>query len=298
MVEQMHDVIAWVQICELGLNGSYVPVPVISQGSIDPGAFSLHQGLQRRIVVNLSSNSGQQLPWSEFTKIRIGNVRLLDAKGRMHDSTSRALVTLALQKEQNLEFKRDGTGTLSAEALWDSSMHDSVLLNRVTAANQRIILKLTWGVAVDICQEPVQFSTDVAIAMHARDASPPSKFLTFFASNKVLAKSSTLFSVKLSPPLTRSAKDLWRLDTSEKYVRGEETLGAWKPRGITVVEDYDRLITTERRAADVQAIRVIVATNPPRQIQADALVWKGEDVLRRSVQLWQKQFGHRGKVST
>ncbi|XP_006459796.1 hypothetical protein AGABI2DRAFT_202190 [Agaricus bisporus var. bisporus H97] len=297
MVEQMHDVIAWVQICELGLNGSYVPVPVISQGSIDPGAFSLHQGLQRRIVVNLSSNSGQQLPWSEFTKIRIGNVRLLDAKGRMHDSTSRALVTLALQKEQNLEFKRDGTGTLSAEALWDSSMHDSVLLNRVTAANQRIILKLTWGVAVDICQEPVQFSMDVAIAMHARDASPPSKFLTFFASNKVLAKSSTLFSVKLSPPLTRSAKDLWRLDTSEKYVRGEETLGAWKPRGITVVEDYGRLITTERRAADVQAIRVIVATNPPRQIQADALVWKGEDILRRSVQLWQKQFGHRGKIT-
>lgn len=297
LVVQTHDVVAWLQICELGLDGSYVPVPVISQGSIDTGAFSLHQGLQRRIVINLSSNSGQQLPWSEFTKIRIGNVKLLDAKGRVHDSTSRALVTLALQKEQKLEFKRDGTGALSAEALWDSSMHDSVLLNRVTAINQRIILQLTWGVAVDICQEPVQFSMDVAVAMHARDASPPSKFLTFFASNKVLAKTSTLFNVKLSPPLTRSAKDLWRLDTSEKYVRGEETLGAWKPRGITVVEDYDRLITTERRAADVQAIRVIMSTTRSRQIQADALVWKGEDILRRSIQLWQKQFGHRGKVS-
>lgn len=297
VVEQTHDVVAWLQICELGPDGSYVPVPVISQGSIDPGAFSLHQGLQRRIVVNLSSNSGQQFPWLEFTKMRIGNVRLLDAKGRVHDSTSKALVTLALQKDQKLEFKPDGTGALSAEALWDSSMHDSVLLNRVTAANQRIILQLTWGVAVDICQEPVQFSMDVAIAMHARDASPPSRLLTFFGSNKILAKTSTLFNVKLSPPLTRSAKDLWRLDTSEKYVRGEETLGVWKPRGITVVEDYDRLITTERRAADVQAIRVIMATTPPRQIQADTLVWKADDILKRSIQLWQKQFGHRGKVS-
>ncbi|KXN84211.1 hypothetical protein AN958_12864 [Leucoagaricus sp. SymC.cos] len=296
VVEQTHDVVAWVQICELAPDGSYVPVPVISQGSIDPGAFSLHQGLQRRIVVHLSSNSGQQLPWLEFTKMRIGSVRLLDAKSRLHDSTSKALVTLALQKEQKLEFRADGTGALSAEALWDSSVHDSVLLNRVTAANQRIILQLTWSVAVEICEEPVQFSMDVAIAMHARDASPPSRLLTFFGSNKILAKTSTLFNVKLSPPLTRSAKDLWRLDTSEKYVRGEETLGVWKPRGITVVEDYDRLITTERRAADVQAIRVIMATTPPRQIQPDTLVWKADDILRRSIQLWQKQFGHRGKI--
>lgn len=296
VIEQTHDVVAWVQICELGPDGSYAPVPVISQGSIDPGAFSLHQGLQRKIVINLASNSGQQLPWQEFTKMRIGNVRLLDAKGRVHDSTSKALVTLALQKEQKLEFKPDGSGALSAEALWDSSAHDSVLLNRVTAANQRIILQLTWAVAVEICAEPVQFSMDVAIAMHARDASPPSRLLTFFGSNKILSKTSTLFNVKLSPPLTRSAKDLWRLDTSEKYVRGEETLGVWKPRGITVVEDYDRLITTERRAADVQAIRVIMTTTPPRPIQPDTLVWKADDILRRSIQLWQKQFGHRGKV--
>ncbi|KAF9449570.1 kinesin-like protein [Macrolepiota fuliginosa MF-IS2] len=296
VVEQVHDVVAWLQICELGPDGSYAPVPVISHGSIDPGAFSLHQGLQRRIVINLSSNSGQQLPWQEFTRVRIGNVRLLDAKGRTHDSTSKALVTLALQKEQQLEFKPDGTGALKAEALWDSSVHDSVLLNRVTAANQRIILQLTWGVAVEICAEPVQFSVDVAVAMHARDASPPSRLLTFFGSNKILAKTSTVFSVRLSPPLTRSAKDLWRLDTSEKYVRGEETLGVWKPRGITVVEDYERLITTERRAADVQAIRVIMATTPPRPIQVDTLVWKADDILKRSIQLWQKQFGHRGKI--
>jgi kinesin family protein 1 len=297
VIEQTHDVVAWLQICELAPDGSYVPVPVISQGSIDPGVFSLHQGLQRRIVVHLSSNSGHQLPWLEFTKMRIGNVRLLDAKSRLHDSTSKALVTLALQKEQKLEFKPDGTGALTAEALWDSSVHDSVLLNRVTAANQRIILQLVWGVAVEICAEPVQFSVDVAVAMHARDASPPSRLLTFFGSNKILAKTSTLFNVKLSPPLTRSAKDLWRLDTSEKYVRGEETLGVWKPRGVSVVEDYDRLITTERRAADVQAIRVIMATTPPRQIQPDTLIWKADDILRRSIQLWQKQFGHRGKVS-
>lgn len=296
VVEQTHDVVAWLQVCELGPDGSYVPVPVISQGSLDPGAFSLHQGLQRRIVLSLSSNSGQQLPWLEFTKVRIGNVRLLDPKGRMHESTSKALVTLPLLKDQTVEFRPDGTGVLTAEALWDSSVHDSVLLNRVTAANQRILLQVQWAVAVETCGDPVQFKMDVAITMRTRDASPPSKFLTFFGSTKILSKTSTLFSVRLSPPLTRSPKDLWRLDTSEKYVRGEEALGVWKPRGISVVEDYSRLISTERRAADVQAIRVILTNSPPRPVPVDTLAWRADDLLKKSLSLWQKQFGHRGKV--
>jgi kinesin family protein 1 len=296
VVVQTHDVVAWTQLCELGPEGSYFPVPVVAQGNIDPGAFLLHQGLQRRIVLSLSSNSGQQLPWTEFTKVRIGNVRLLDAKGRMHDSTSKALVTLPLLKEQNVVFKPDGTGLLTAEALWDSSVHDSVLLNRITTPNQRILLQINWATAVETCGDPVQFNMDIAVTMRTRDASPPSKLMTFFGSNKILSKTSTLFSVRLSPPLTRSPKDLWRLDTSEKYVRGEEALGVWKPRGISVVEDYSRLVSTERRAADVQAIRVILAVSPPRPMPMDTLAWRSDDILRRSLVLWQKQFGHRGKV--
>lgn len=298
VVEQTHDVVAWLQVCELGPDGQYAPVPVISQNALDPGSFSLHQGLQRRIVLSLSSNSGQQLPWIEFTKIRLGNVRLLDPKGRVHESTSKAVVTLPLQKEQSLEFKADGTGVLRAESLWDSSVHDSILLNRVTAANQRILLQLSWSVAVESCSEPVQFSMDVAVTMQTRDARPPSRFMSFLGSSKIMSKTSTVFNVRLSPPLTRSPKDLWRLDTSEKYVRGEESLGVWKPRGISVVEDYSRLVSTERRAADVQAVRVILANSLQRPSQADSMVWGSEALLQKSVDLWQKQFGHRGKVCT
>jgi len=296
VVEQTHDVVAWLHICELGPNGSYVPVPVIAQGSIDPGSFLLHQGLQRRIVLALSSNSGKQLPWVEFTRVRIGNVRLLDAKGRIQESASKALVTLPIMKEQTINFKPDGTGSLEGIALWDSSIHDSVLLNTVTAPHQRVLLQINFAVAVETCGEPIQFNMDAAITMRNRDASAPSRFMTFFGSTKILSKTSSLFKVRLSPPLTRSPKDLWRLDTSEKYVRGEEVLGVWKPRGISVVEDYSRLLVTERRAADVQAIRVILSTSPPRPISTETLAWRTDDLLAKSLALWQKQFGHRGKV--
>ncbi|KAG6853719.1 hypothetical protein C0991_002135 [Blastosporella zonata] len=296
VVEQTHDIVAWLQICELGPDGSYSPVPVISHGDLDAGAFLLHQGLQRRIILSLSSNSGQQLPWLEFTKVRAGNIRLLDTKGRIHESMSKSLITLPLMKEQTLDFRPDGTGFLEASALWDSSIHDSVLLNRVTAANQRVLLQLSFAVAVETCGDPVHFSMDAAITMRTRDASPPSKLLTFFGSTKILSKTSNLFSARLSPPLTRSPKDLWRLDTSEKYVRGEEALGVWKPRGVSVVEDYERLVSTERRAADVQAIRVILSNHPPRPLAVDALAWRADAILAKSLALWQKQFGHRGKI--
>ncbi|KIK55370.1 hypothetical protein GYMLUDRAFT_47928 [Collybiopsis luxurians FD-317 M1] len=296
VVEQTHDVVAWVQLCELGPDGQYAPVPVLSQGALDPGSFSLHQGLQRRIMISLSSNSGQQFPWTEFTKVRIGNVRMLDTKGRVHESVSKALVTLPLLKEQAAEFKPDGTGYLFGQALWDSSVHDSLALNKVTPTGQRVLLQLTWAAAVDTCADPVQFSMDVAITMGTRDARPPSKIFSFFGSTKILTKSSCLFRVRLSPPLTRSAKDLWRLDTAEKYVRGEESLGVWKPRGISVVEDYSRLISMEERAADVQAVRVILATVPSQPIQTDALAWRADQLVQKSLALWQRRFGHLGNI--
>ena len=120
--------------------------------------------------------------------------------------------------------------------------------------------------------------------------------MSLLGSTRILSKTSSIFRVRLLPPLTRSPKDLWRLDTSKKYVRGEEVLGHWKPRGISVVEDYMRLVTTEEKAADVQAIRVILAHHPPRPVQADGLAWRSDDLVKNAIGLWQKQFGHHGKV--
>jgi len=136
------------------------------------------------------------------------------------------------------------------------------------------------------------------VTMQTRDARPPSRLVALLSSTRILSKISNVFRVRLSPPLTRSPKDLWRLDTSEKYVRGEEILGSWRPRGISVVEDHTKLISMECRAADVQAVRVILANSPvaAQPPQADAVVWGSEKLLQKSLELWQKKFGHRGQI--
>lgn len=292
VVEQTHAVVARLQICELGADGSYGPVPVISAGQLDPGCFQLRQGLQRRILLSLSCSSGRQLPLTGVCRFSLGNIRLLDGKGRIHESHSTQLVDLALPKEQTVEFGLDGTGSLEIETLWDSGSHDSEMLNRATQTKQRVLLQMQWFLVVESCLEPIRFSMDVAIAMRSRDAGSPSKVLTLLASSKVTNRSWAVFKIRLTPPLTRSPKDLWRLDTSEKYVRGEEKLTAWTPRGFSCVEDYERLVITEQRAADVQSVKALLSSMPKasRESTSDN-PWKDEKseaLLRRCLELWRR----------
>lgn len=301
VVEQTHDVVAWVQVSELGADGGYAPVPVITQGPLDPGSFCLHQGLQRRLGITLKSNSGKQLPWVSVTRVKVGNVRLLDQKGQVHEAQAKDLLELKLQKQQSAEFNIDGTSSLFAEALWDSGAHNSTLLNRVTASSQRVMLTLSWNVEMQNCADPVPFAMDMAVTMMTRDARPPTNFLTFWGGpSKVLNKSSTVFGLRLIPPLTRTAKELWRLDTAEKYVRGEDVLGTWKPRGVSVVEDFRRLESQSRRSADVQAIKAILAVSPPvstPQKRSKSRENDDDSLVQKSLDLWQKKLGHPGNVS-
>jgi kinesin family member 1 len=292
VVEQIHSVIARLQICELGADGQYSPVPVISAGQVDPGCFQLRQGIQRRIALSLSCSSGKQLPFTRIYRLCMGNIRLLDGKGRIHESPSVQLVDLPLPKEQLVEYGIDGIGSISTESLWDSGSHGSVMLNRVTEAKNRVLLQMQWFLVVKNCLEPIRFSMDVAIAIRSRDAGSPSRILTLLASSKITNHSWSFFKIRLTPPLTRSPKDLWRLDTSEKYVRGEEKLIAWTPRGISCVEDYERLISTERRAADVQSVKALLAAMPKTsQFTTADNPWqeeKGEGLLRKCLDIWMR----------
>ncbi len=60
-----------------------------------------------------------------------------------------------------------------------------------------------------------------------------------------------------------------------------------------MVEDYERLLATEKRSADVQAIKVILAASPPAAYSGSR---DPDSLLKESLELWQRKFGHKGKV--
>ncbi|ORY91503.1 hypothetical protein BCR35DRAFT_298679 [Leucosporidium creatinivorum] len=293
--EQRHDVVASVEIRELGEEGEYVPVQVVSSNSLDSGAFFLRQGLQRRFVLNLSHNSGRGWQWKRISKVSLGNVRMLDNRGRVHAATSAADVELRGMGKPRAVFTSDGTATLSFAAAWDSSVHDSPHLNRNTPANQRALVHLSFEVTADNCASPVPFAMDIAVTVQGRDARAPSKLMTLLSSSRLSSRITSVFAVRLTPIMTKNPTDIWRLDTAETYVRGEEALAGWKPRGLSLIRDYEQVMAGQRSAADVEAAKAVFAAFELTLPSATEGLSR-EERLSSVIKLWEKHFGTREEI--
>ncbi|KAF8511446.1 hypothetical protein JB92DRAFT_376950 [Gautieria morchelliformis] len=106
---------------------------------------------------------------------------------------------------------------------------------------------------------------DIAVTMASRDARPRVKFMSFL---------------------------LWGLGTPEKYVRSEELLSTMRPRGISLVGDHLRLVSTGQRAGGVQAIKVLAAAAPPPPSH-----WLDSPKISHEVlALWRKPFVDQVKI--
>ncbi|BGP47019.1 hypothetical protein JCM10450v2_002871 [Rhodotorula kratochvilovae] len=292
---QQHDVLARIEIRELGEGGEYVPVQVVSANTLDAGAFFLRQGIQRRLVLELSHNSGRALAWRRVSKVALGNVRMLDSRGRTHAATSAADAELRGMGTPRAQFSNDGLATLAFAGAWDSSVHDSPHLNRATPSGSRALIRLAFEVDVAGCAAPISFSLDIAVTISARDARPPNKLLSMLKSTRLLSRVTAVFAVTLRPHRTRRPGDVWRLDTSETYVRGEELLSGWRPRGLSLVRDFDSSGAAKRKSADVEATRAILeAYELTLPTVEDA---RPEDSLNLVLAFWQKQFGAKGEIS-
>ncbi|KAK3839567.1 MAG: hypothetical protein JOS17DRAFT_679007 [Linnemannia elongata] len=291
--EEEHDVLAFVQVCEPSPEGDYVSVQVLSNTVMDSGAFQLRQGLQRRIILSLSHTSGRQFQWNKVSGIQVGNVRLVDNKGRTTDSPARDDISLNLVPGQKVEYPTDGTSDLVVQASWDSTLHDSLFLNRVTASGTRVLLTLTWTVEADRCPEPVRFQMDIAMQIQDREARAPSKFTSFLASTRMLSRVCGLFLLHLKPIIPRKVSELWRMNTAGNYVRGAEFLGDWKPRGVSLVTGFkartSRLVRHEEVSKTRQFLQLRGLLNPEEASKDKPLNQHSQDLLQRMLQLWTRK---------
>ncbi|KAF9152455.1 kinesin-like protein Klp8 [Linnemannia schmuckeri] len=307
--EEQHDVLAFVQVCELAPEGDYVPVQVLSNTVMDSGAFQLRQGLQRRIILSLSHTSGRQFQWNKVSGIQVGNVRLVDNKGRITDSPARDDISLNLVPGQKVEYPTDGTSDLVVQASWDSTLHDSLFLNRVTASGTRVLLTLTWTVEADRCPEAVRFRMDIAMQIQDREARAPSKLTSFLASTRMLSRVCGLFLLHLKPIIPRKVSELWRMNTAGNYVRGAEFLADWKPRGVSLVTGFktrtSRLARHEAVSKTRQFLQLRGLLNPEEAINGSsgdeaetvvddsaeevAMDQRSQDLLQRILQLWTRK---------
>ncbi|KAM0552572.1 hypothetical protein ACHAPJ_007901 [Fusarium lateritium] len=259
--QEKHDLLSRVQIMELNEDGEYAAVEVTQTSELDTGTFQLHQGLQRRIGINISHSSGDALPWGDVTSVRVGRIRLVDSAGKTPDmAANEPDITLKLSQSPIFRENANGTKSLTIYSQWDSSIHNSLLLDRVTQDKYRVQMTISWEVSSEKLAEPMKFSQKVCVQILSRTFVRQTSMFSALWQNVRFVRSSTgIFTLAMRPAPVKKVGDLWRLNSQHDYVKGEENLTSWTPRGVSLVSDFLMARKKKRRAADMAITEAVLA---------------------------------------
>ncbi|XP_040087949.1 kinesin-like protein KIF1A isoform X9 [Oryx dammah] len=252
-----YDLLVYFEICELEANGDYIPAVVDHRGGMPcMGTFLLHQGIQRRITVTLLHETGSHIRWKEVRELVVGRIRntpetdesLIDPNILSLSILSSGYICPAQDDRQFLDSDMPRT-FYQFEASWDSSMHNSLLLNRVTPYREKIYMTLSAYIEMESCAQPAVITKDFCMVFYSRDAKLPASrsIRNLFGSGSLRASESNrvtgVYELSLchvadagSPGMQRRRRRV--LDTSVAYVRGEENLAGWRPRSDSLILDH------------------------------------------------------------
>ncbi|XP_073726238.1 kinesin-like protein KIF1A isoform X19 [Misgurnus anguillicaudatus] len=252
-----YDLMVFFEICELEANGDYIPAVVDHRvGMPCHGTFMLHQGIQRRVTVTIVHETGRDIEWKEVRELVVGRIRntpeadeaIIDPNILSLNILSAGYIRPAQDDRQFLDSDMPRT-FYRFEAAWDSSMHNSLLLNRVTPYGEKIYMTLSAYLEMENCTQPTVITKDLCMVFYSRDAKLPASrsIRNLFSSGSLRPSEGNrvtgVYELSLchladagSPGMQRRRKRV--LDTSVAYVRGEENLAGWRPRSDSLILDH------------------------------------------------------------
>ncbi|XP_037626210.1 kinesin-like protein KIF1A isoform X5 [Sebastes umbrosus] len=252
-----YDLMVFFEICELEATGEYIPAVVDHRGGMPcHGTFLLHQGLQRRVAVTIVHESGGDMEWKDIRELVVGRLRntpeadetIIDPNILSLNILSAGYVRPMQDDRQFLDSDMPRT-FYRFEAAWDSSMHNSLLLNRVTPYGEKIYMTLSAYLEMENCTQPAIVTKDICMVFYSRDTklSASRSIRNLFGTGSLRAADGNrvtgVYEVSLcnladagSPGMQRRRRRV--LDTSVAYVRGEENLAGWRPRSDSLILDH------------------------------------------------------------
>ncbi|XP_067228994.1 kinesin-like protein KIF1A isoform X4 [Chanodichthys erythropterus] len=243
-----YDLMVFFEICELEANGDYIPAVVDHRvGMPCHGTFMLHQGIQRRVTVTIVHETGRDIEWKEVRELVVGRIRNTpEADETIIDPN---ILSLNILSAGYIRPTQDDRTFFRFDAAWDSSMHNSLLLNRVTPYGEKIYMTLSAYLEMENCTQPTVITKDLCMVFYSRDAKlPASRSIRNLFSSGTLRpcegnRVTGVYELSLchladagSPGMQRRRRRV--LDTSVAYVRGEENLAGWRPRSDSLILDH------------------------------------------------------------
>ncbi|XP_051561927.1 kinesin-like protein KIF1A isoform X3 [Myxocyprinus asiaticus] len=243
-----YDLMVFFEICELEANGDYIPAVVDHRAGMPcHGTFMLHQGIQRRVTVTIVHETGRDIEWKEVRELVVGRIRNTpEADETIIDPN---ILSLNILSAGYIRPAHDDRTFYHFEAAWDSSMHNSLLLNRVTPYGEKIYITLSAYLEIENCTQPTVITKDLCMVFYSRDAklAASRSIKNLFSSGSLRPSEGNrvtgVYELSLchladagSPGMQRRRRRV--LDTSVAYVRGEENLAGWRPRSDSLILDH------------------------------------------------------------
>lgn len=170
-VQSRFDILVWFEICELAINSDeYNPV-FVDRSDAEPykTAFLLHQGIQRKLCITLVHEEDPMVMWKDVLEVLVGRIRNTpDAQA--DDETQDSAQSLAIFSGKYLKQPIDGRVVYRLEANWDTSLHNTTLLNRITPPNERVYLTVSIYIDLQGCCQPAVITKDFAVMIVERDS--------------------------------------------------------------------------------------------------------------------------------
>ncbi|KAK7066390.1 hypothetical protein SK128_027888, partial [Halocaridina rubra] len=262
-VHARHDLLVWFEICELAPSGEYVPA-VVDHGDDLPcrGLFLLHQGIQRRIRITIVHEQSPDLTWCDVRELVVGRIRTTPESE--DDDNDASVLSLGLFPGEYLEYQGEDRTFFRFEAAWDSSLHNSVLLNRVTPHGEHVYMTISAYLELENNAQPAIITKDLCMVVYGRDSRTiPRSLRHLFSGSYKNAEANRICGVYEtvlkraaeagSPGLQRRQRRV--LDTSSTYVRGEENLHGWRPRGDSLIFEHQWELEKITRLTEVERTR-------------------------------------------
>ncbi|KAG7189046.1 hypothetical protein KM043_008635 [Ampulex compressa] len=259
-VHAKYDVLVWFEICELAPNGEYVPSVVDHSDDLPcRGLFLLHQGIQRRIRITIVHEPASELRYKDVRELVVGRIR--NTPEPEEEDNDSSVLSLGLFPGEYLEVPGDDRCMFRFEAAWDSSLHNSALLNRVTSYGEQIFMTISAYLELENCGRPAIITKDLSMIIYGRDARVGPRSLKHLFSGSYRNQEANRLSGVYELVLRRSSeagvqrRQRRVLDTSSTYVRGEENLHGWRPRGDSLIFDHQWELEKLTRLEEVERVR-------------------------------------------
>uniref|UniRef100_A0A8C9WYH7 plus-end-directed kinesin ATPase n=1 Tax=Sander lucioperca TaxID=283035 RepID=A0A8C9WYH7_SANLU len=299
-----YDLMVFFEICELEANGDYIPAVVDHRGGMPcHGTFLLHQGIQRRITVTIAHETGNDIEWKEVKELVIGDfshwmnpIMICLTSGRIRNTPEADetiidpnILSLNILSSGYFWPKHSDKTFYRFEAAWDSSMHNSLLLNRVTPYGEKIYITLSAYLEMENCTQPTAITKDFCMVFYSRDAKLPASrsIRNLFSTGCLRPSESSVSYLDLSYNIHRASystsSGMQRrrrrvLDTSVAYVRGEENLAGWRPRSDSLILDHQWELEKLSLLQEVEKTRHYLLLRE----KLEATLLAGQDALYKS----------------